>query len=310
MGLQVVTFKGMNESTIKLINQDFVPLAINGGGFGDVLTARGEVVEPALPWADTGGPDGKNNPFAPKRLQAVLEKFKQLPAGKRVASSNELPASWKEKFATYPKPPADGLILRQYRRAIHRDAQGELHRAALYHDFLWMTKAEWQSLLPEQPRVGQSFTLPEFLASRIGGQHAQVVTSASELRLSVTPKPNLKLMVEEASADQLRLRLEGSFEVTELNTTLVNGIGHYQVCGCLHYDLKKKSFTRFDVAALGEFTNRRQDVPVPDGRTFVGGLWFELSPGDTPWERTPPGKLSFGGGGPTGPLHNYFNTGQ
>ena len=37
---------------------------------------------------------------------------------------------------------------------------------------------------------------------------------------------------------------------------------------------------------------------------------FELSPGDTPWERTPPGRLAFGGGGPTGPLHNYFKTGK
>jgi hypothetical protein len=27
---------------------------------------------------------------------------------------------------------------------------------------------------------------------------------------------------------------------------------------------------------------------------------FELSPGDTPWERTPPGRLAFGG------LQEYF----
>src|SRR5262249_19027219 len=80
---QVCTFKGMNESTVKLINDEFVPLANHGFyAFGEVLTARGEVVAPRLRFGDTGGPDGANNPFAPKRLQSILEKFKQLPVEK------------------------------------------------------------------------------------------------------------------------------------------------------------------------------------------------------------------------------------
>src|ERR1043166_3164340 len=189
----------MDDATVKLINQEFVPLAVNGGRFGEILTARGEVIAAALISGDTGGPDGKNNPLAPKRLKEALEKFKQLPPEKRKASSEELPKSWKDKPNPYPHPPAEGLILKQYRRVIHRDAQGKMHRQALYHDFLWMTKAEWQSLVPEQRRVGESFAAPEFLVSRIALQHAQVVNSACALRLNDAPKPMLTFTVEEAS---------------------------------------------------------------------------------------------------------------
>src|ERR1044071_5586411 len=113
----------MDEATVKLINKEFIPLVANGWGFGEILTARGEVVAPRLRSGDTGGPDGANNPFAPKRLRAALEKFKQLPAEKRQASIEELPSSWKGK--ALPNPPAEGLILKQYRRSLLRDAKGD-----------------------------------------------------------------------------------------------------------------------------------------------------------------------------------------
>src|SRR5262245_29029416 len=204
----------MDEATVKLLNKEFVPLASNGWGFGEVLTARGEVVAPRLESGYTGGPNGANNPFAPKRLQSALEKFKQLPAEKRTASVEELPNSWKGKALL--NPPVEGIILKQYRRGFHRDAAGEMHRIMLPHvDFLWMTKAEWQALVPKQPQVGDSTTVPEFLVSRLGNHHAQIVSPAACLRISATPKPTLTLTVEDASPDQLRLRLQGSFHVTE-----------------------------------------------------------------------------------------------
>src|SRR5262245_56666278 len=163
----------MDDATVKLINKEFVPLAHSGWGFGEVLTAGGEVVAPRLVAGDTGGPDGKNNALAPKRLRAILEKFKQLPPEKRRPKVENLPGTWKGK--ALPQPPAGGLILRQYRRVLHRDGKGELHRQALTHDFLWMTRRDWQSLVPERPRVGDSITAPPFLVTRIGNHHAQVV---------------------------------------------------------------------------------------------------------------------------------------
>src|SRR6478672_2785773 len=105
----------MDEATVELINKEFVPLSHYGWGFGEILTARGEVVVPRLVAGDTFGPDGKNNPMAPKRLRAALVKFKELPPEKRTAGVENLPAVWKGK--ALPQPPAGGLVLRQYRRA-------------------------------------------------------------------------------------------------------------------------------------------------------------------------------------------------
>lgn len=287
MAVQVCTFKDMDDTTVELINKEFVPLISLEWGFGEILTARGEVVVPRLRQGDTGGPDGTNNPFAPKRLHAALAKFKQLPPEKRTAQVEELPGIWKGKAEL--QPPPGGLILRQSRRLLHKDAEGRLHRRDLYHDWLWMTRAEWQSLVPEQPRVGDSLTVPAFLATRIGSYHAQIMNPSASVRIEAAPKPTLTLTVEEASPEQLRLRLHGSFRVTEYQHPLTNGVIDFQVCGCLLYDVKQKAFRRFDMAACGDVTNLRKDAAgPPKGRTVAAGLLFELSPGATPAERTPP----------------------
>src|SRR5262245_56390414 len=118
----------MDEATVKLINKEFVPLSHSGWGFGELLTARGEVVVERLVAGDTFGPDGQNNPMAPKRLRAALDKFKQLPLEKRQARADELPRSWKGK--ALPQPPEGGLVLRQHRRVLHRDAEKQMHRQA------------------------------------------------------------------------------------------------------------------------------------------------------------------------------------
>ena len=282
----------MDDATVKLINEQFIPLAANGWGFGEVLTANGEVVAPRLRSGDTGGPDGTNNPFAPKRLNAALEKFKELPQEKRTASVEQLPDSWKGKALA--NPPAEGIILKQYNRSFHREADGKMHPdgLVLHHDSLWMTKTERQSLVPEQPRVGDSFTVPAFLVSRLGVHHASAF-GANGVKISATPKPTLTLTVEDASPDRLRLRLQGALQTSEYVGSLKIAVVDYQVCGSLHYDVNKKTFSRFDMVAVGDVSQTAS--PPPKGRTMVAVLLFELSPGDTPWQRTPP--YSCGGQG-------------
>jgi hypothetical protein len=285
----------MDPATVELINKEFVPLVSLDWGFGEILTAHGEVITKRLQDGDTGGPNGKNNPFAPKRLLAALAKFKQLPAEKRTAKAEELPAMWKGKAEM--APPAGGLILKQYRRVLQKDADGKLYRGDIYHDSLWMTQAEWQSLVPEKLQVGDYFPVPAFLLKRIGRHHAQILNPSACVRLEPTPKPLLTLTVEEVLPELLRLRLHGSFRVTEYQIPDTNGVFDFQVSGCLHYDVKKKVFTRFDMVAFGDVTNLRKDgTQPPKGRTLVAGLLFELSPGATPWERTPPyDAVSMGG---------------
>src|SRR4051794_3509811 len=118
----------MDESTVELINKEFVPLVSLEWGFGEILTAHGEVIAKRLQDGDTGGPNGKDNPFAPKRLRDALAKFEKLPAEKRKARADELPRIWKGKAEMVP--PAGGLILKQYRRVLHKDKadEGKLYR--------------------------------------------------------------------------------------------------------------------------------------------------------------------------------------
>src|SRR5262249_2403942 len=184
-------------------------------------------------------------------------------------------------------PPAEGLILKQYNRGFHRDAEGKMHPDGQVplHDSLWMTKAERQSLVPEQPRVGDSCTVPAFLVSRLGVHHASAF-GANGVKISATPKPTLTLTVEDESPDQVRLRLHGSLQTSEYVGSLKIAVVDYQVCGSLHYDVKKKTFSRFDMVAVGDVSQTAS--PPPKGRTMVAVLLFELSPGATPWQRTPP----------------------
>jgi hypothetical protein len=169
-----------------------------------------------------------------------------------------------------------------------------------------MTEAEWRSLVPEQPREGASYPVAPFLVSRIGNHHADVMEASIGLRLKSTPKPTLTLTVESASAEELRLRLDGTFRVVVAgegtDETKAWGIIDYQALGCLRYDRTKKVFTRFDVAILGKGVpetswvdrDKHNGQPLKD-HIMMGGLFFELSAADSPFERIPPGRAAFGG---------------
>ena len=109
-------------------------------------------------------------------------------------------------------------------------------------------------------------------------------------------------LVEDASADQLRLRLHGSLQTSEYVSPIRVGVVDYQVCSCLHYDRKNKVFSRFDMVAVGDVSQTQS--PPPKGRTMVAVLLFELSSGDTPWQRTPP--FSHGGQGAYFKAGPYF----
>jgi len=166
----------MDDATVKLINKEFVPLVSLAWGFGEILTARGEVVAPRLRDGGYRRPQRREQPFcAERRLHAALEKFKQLPPEKRMATIEELPSIWKGKAE--PNPPVEGLILKHIGVAFTGTPRDNMHPQELHHDSLWMTKAEWQSLVPEQPRVGDSIIVPEFFVTRIGRHHAQIVNS-------------------------------------------------------------------------------------------------------------------------------------
>src|SRR5262249_56078119 len=128
---------------------------------------------------------------------------------------------------------------------------------------------------------GDSPTVPAFLVSRIGVYHASVLGGANSVRMSAVPKPTLTLTVEHSSPDQLRMRLQGSLQTSEYQgTPKAIGTIDSQVCGCLHYDVKKKTFSRFDLAVVGDVTGTSR--PPPKAQPMGQVYRLDVSPAHPP----------------------------
>jgi hypothetical protein len=200
-----------------------------------------------------------------------------------------------------PRPPHGGLVLKVFARPLERGPRGQwqVYRNPKSHltrepgrDFLWLTAAEWQSLVPARPTKGLQRAVPTPLVDRLcrrylidlvrvggnGGPHAPQSVRSQELWLQV----------EETSPACLRLRLHGSARFD------VSGSEHgpartttYRLAGRLDYDPRRKAFTRFDVVALSETGHYDQH-----GRVLRPlGVAFELSPARKPADLVRPSSL-------------------
>src|SRR5262249_6237854 len=142
------------------------------------------------------------------------------------------------------------------------------------NDYMWVTKAEWQALMPADPRKGQDVPVPVPLAERIFRYHLDPARGLSEedsfAHVSATAG-RLRLTVEEATGREVRLRLEGYADLANPRRYLltyhpasVKDRSRSQIpleyspklLGYLAYDPAKKAFTRFDVVALGDVRGR------------------------------------------------------
>jgi len=129
-------------------------------------------------------PDGK--PLgAAYQVREALEEWKRLPeAERRPGAVRPLETASCKCGKPAVEPPAGGLILKSYERYLDRDSKGDLcritrdwspgrwdHVTKVYaepqHDHLWLTEAEWKSLLPLEPKPGLTYPVPEKIAKRI-----------------------------------------------------------------------------------------------------------------------------------------------
>jgi hypothetical protein len=248
----------------------------------------------------------------------ALAEWNKLPEGQRKPGAVQVP-DMGEADPKVLTPPPGALIVKVYQARLDRDTKGELVRCkALFgdsayayepgRDFLWLTEAQWESLLPTDARKGDRHSAPAQLASRIA---RHTLTDGSEAN-PVRWKPadlrclDFALTVEEASAAGLRLRLEGSVQLAEAKTEDVDRpAGSYdprlreeahpdpkaaprydaRLLGYLDYDRKQERFTRFDVVAVGEYVGRALNpYRAEDGnnyyvtRPYALGVALELSP--------------------------------
>lgn len=201
----------------------------------------------------------------------------------------------------YPPPPRGTLVLRSHTRACEYDPRGEVVRStkgkdggSVYawvtgpaRDWLWLTEAEWKALVPADPREGVSLPVPRAVAYRVcrfylddtcqGGHWFW--ESAKQVRSA-----DLTVTVQEVTTGEIRLRLAGAALLVNEDAGTRLRRCEAAFLGYLTYDRGKRAFTRFDVAALGDYDlhestqqRRRADITV----ARVLGVAFDLATPDT-----------------------------
>ncbi len=248
-------------------------------------------------------------------LREVLDSYAKLPEDER------RPKSVEGEIKPQPAPPPGGLVLTIYDRPLGR-ASGDKGAGARYRlpegddvdglrthaphgqrSSLWLKEEEWKSLIPEDPRAGQTHQVPMKLVKRIAlyGLVPQTLWVVEE-----TWKPDsvrsgeLYVTVDSVTADTIRLRMHGAVLLSGpgvLHTWpdrkfIKNIENRYdaRLEGMLVFDRVRKKITRWDLTALGDFTGRwfagnkgwklaTPEAPLPLGFAFeLDQTAYELSP--------------------------------
>src|SRR3954447_8840039 len=151
------------------------PGAADGGGTGQgiyMLTADGTLLARQNA--------GQNPAVMREVLREALTKWKRLPDDRRQPGAVQVPADAGPLDGGYTRrPPTNGLIVNVYTRLLDNNAFGELCDAVCKvgdgdeaaRDHLWLTEAEWRSLVPKDARAGQTFDVPAPIARRIARFH-------------------------------------------------------------------------------------------------------------------------------------------
>lgn len=225
-------------------------------------------------------------------LEEVLAAYAKLPEDDR------RPKSVAGEIKPQPLPPKGGLVLTIYDRPLGRGADGA-YRLPEGDDFgglrthaphgqrssLWLTAEECKALVPEKLEKGQTHAVPTKLAKRIWlyGLVPQTLWVVEESwKADSVVHGELKVAVEEVSEQTARLRIHGTVLLSApgmLHTWperkfIKNLENRYdaRLEGVLVIDRKDGKITRWDMAALGDFS----------GRWFAGNKGWQEATSESP----------------------------
>jgi hypothetical protein len=209
-------------------------------------------------------------------LQEVLDAYAKLPETER------RPKSVEGEVKPQPLPPAGGLVLTIYDRPLGRSQKGE-YRLPEGNDFagfrthaphgqrssLWLTREECRSLVPPSPRKGQTHPVPAKLAKRIWlyGLVPQTLWVVEESwKPDSVRAGDLKVTVEDVSPEVVRMRMHGTVLLSGPgvlhewpNRKFIKNVENRydaRLEGVLVYDRAQEKITRWDLAALGDYSGR------------------------------------------------------
>lgn len=269
-------------------------------------------------------------------IRDALEAWTKLPESERAPGAIKIgdKGPTDRKHATV-QPPPGGLILKLHGRYLARAETGELRittllkdfpektlqAAAKAHpghldyyceanpDFMWLTEAEWKSLVPVDAKKGDQCPLPAFFMERLCRYHLLPTNMHSRIGYlweGIGAKENrgirakkVTLAVSDVAPTHIRLVLEGFVHLGHAFDPVATArvppkslecLGYEaNIRGVLDYDPTKRAFTRFDIVVLGDLYGDT------DGNNWLGrpgrnpvGFAFELCSGVEPSDRLPP----------------------
>ena len=189
-------------------------------------------------------------------------------------------------FADPPAPPTNGLILKEYSRALLRDEKGKLLRptrvlmsggeygwnAEPQLDFVWFTESEWKSLMPAEAMKGATHPVPGAIVLKIGTFHLLDKSLGTPDFYWDKVTGAMTVTVDDVTAAAHKFTLAGEVKV---------GDKEYPVKfrGKFTFDPKKKAITKFDVTALGRDDG---DLRTPEVRKGRNKSHYELPKGCVP----------------------------
>jgi hypothetical protein len=234
-----------------------------------------------------------NGEYLSGYLAPGLKKWQELPADRRT----KLVEMGAYDPSLEPTPPPGGLILQVFSRALTR-VDGKLvpYKTKVSRswepgrDFVWLTAAEWRSLVPTSARPGARQEVPAALQDRLIRRSlidlVRVGGNGGPRRPEQVLARELTVTVAEASPTTVRLELKGSARLT-CSVSQVKGqprIDEFQLTGRAVYDVQRQAITRFELlafSATGHFDEINNEIrPM--------GIFFERLEGRTPAERAAP----------------------
>lgn len=247
-----------------------------------------------------------------RELATALAAYARLPKEERTPPLPD-PAAAKPAKRPVPQPPEGGLILRGYCTYLRRDEQGRFVRSEEYYykenpdrwraetqsDLLWLTRDEWHSLIPRDPRPGQKQEAAAAIQKRVYGTIGIDYMEGSVNSLPVR-QSWLTLTVEKANADRLVLRLDGyaklGKEWSDASRDQPESRGcELRVLGEVSYDRRQDKIERFDVVGVGSAWGNKMNYvgrEVRLGREpWHYGIACELVATRTPADLIPPYNL-------------------
>ncbi|MCI0682538.1 MAG: hypothetical protein L0Y71_10575 [Gemmataceae bacterium] len=195
-----------------------------------------------------------------------------------------------------PQPPADGMFVRTFMRALDRNSQGQfvapdklslgisktVIKAEPNRDGLWLTADDWKSLVLADPKVGDVHQVPAAIRQRIFRFH--LVDGACCLPGFWQPKQvqggSIQMTVTEVTPADVSMKIDGWAKLGAKDAPT-----EFTLAGAAGYDRASNKFNRFDVVALSA-TPCHKDTA--SGRPMYLGIAFQLARPNVPLDiRTP-----------------------